>query len=227
MRFSIIIPTWEQYGFGKTYLSELLETIKKQTFKNFEVVISDQSVDNEIEKLTSEYSDLTIKYSKNEYRRGNSPANTNNAIKMANGEIIKIMFQDDLFYDNSCLETIHNKFNTDSCKWVVNGCNHTNDGKTFSRNMIPFWNDNILFGNNTISCPSVLSIKKENVEHFDENLVMLMDCEYYYRLYKMYGNPCIIPKTLTSNREHKNQISQRYDKNINDEISYVKNKYKL
>jgi glycosyltransferase involved in cell wall biosynthesis len=227
MKFSIIIPTWEQYGYGKIYLRELLDTIRKQTFKNFEVIISDHSIDDEIKLLTYEYSDLLIKYSKNEHNRGNSPSNTNNGIKMATGEIIKIMFQDDLFYDISCLEIINNKFENNLCNWVVNGCNHTYDGKNFNRNMTPSWNDKILFGNNTISCPSVLSFRNKNLEYFDENLVMLMDCEYYYRLYKIYGNPCIISNILTTNREHKNQISQRYDKNINDEIKYVKNKYKL
>ena len=54
---------------------------------------------------------------------------------------------------------------------------------------------------------------------------MLMDCEYYYQLYKKYGLPFIVKDTLISNRMHKHQVSSMYNKNIKEEISYVKNKH--
>ena len=34
------------------------------------------------------------------------PANTNKAISMCSGDIIKVMFQDDFFYDDEALEKI-------------------------------------------------------------------------------------------------------------------------
>ena len=62
-------------------------------------------------------------------------------------------------------------------------------------------------------------------EIFDENLIMLMDCEFYYQLYKKYDLPCILDKHLVTNRIHEKQISQQYNKNINDEIMYVLKKH--
>jgi hypothetical protein len=91
--------------------------------------------------------------------------------------------------------------------------------------MVPSWNDQILYGVNTISSPSVLSFINEEIVFFDENLTMLMDCEYYYQLYKKYGLPRVVSDILISNRMHQFQISSRYDKNINEEINYVKQKY--
>ena len=225
-KISICIPTWEQHGYGKKYLTELVESIKKQTFTNFNIIISDHSVGDGIKNLIDSYSNiLDIVYIKNEEKRGNGPANTNNSIKYADGDIIKIMFQDDLFVNDRALEIIEKTFNDGSCNWVANGCNHTTDGKNFNRKMVPSWNDGILYGNNTISSPSVLSIRNVDTLFFDEGLVMLMDCEYYFQLFTKYGHPTILSDTLVSNRMHQHQISSMYNKNINDEITYIKNKY--
>lgn len=227
MKISICIPTWEQYGNGFYYLKTIFDALKKQTFKNFNVIISDHSINDEIESLVNDYREFfEIIYIRNNENRGNSPANTNVALKHADGDIIKVMFQDDLFVNNNALEIIHEAFTDKNCMWAVNGCNHTNDGISFNREMVPSWNDQILYGVNTISSPSVLSIRNTEIPFFDENLIMLMDCEYYHQLYLKYGKPFVINDILISNRMHQFQISSRYNHNINDEINYVKNKYK-
>jgi glycosyltransferase involved in cell wall biosynthesis len=228
MKVSICIPTWEQFGRGIEFLKNNLDKISKQTYKNFEVVVSDHSKDSEIEILCSEYKNhFEINYFKNQEKLGNGPANTNNAIKNSKGDIVKIIFQDDFFYDETALETIIKKFEN-GAKWVVNGCNHTHDdGKTFSNFMVPYWNSNIATGTNTISSPSVLSFINNDPCLFDEDLVMLMDCEMYYQLYKRYGLPIVIPNILITNRMHPHQISSMYNKNMWDEINHVKTKHKL
>jgi len=228
MKISVCIPTWEQYGRGVEFLKNNLEKISNQSHNNFDVVISDHSKNNEIENLCFEYKDrLELNYFKNSSKFGNGPANTNNAILNAKGDIIKIIFQDDFFYENNALEIIEEKFNN-GAKWVVNGCNHTHDdGKTFSNFMVPYWNENIPTGTNTISSPSVLSFLNDEPCLFDEELVMLMDCEIYYQLYRRYGLPTIISNTLITNRMHPHQISSMYNKNMWDEINHVKTKHKL
>jgi hypothetical protein len=223
---SVCIPTWEQYGFGKNYLNYLFKTLLKQTISDFEVVISDHSIDNSIYDLTIFYkNELNIKYFRNKNNRGNSSLNTNNSILHSKGDIIKIMFQDDFFYDNDAIKLILKRFESEDCKWLVSGCNHTLDCDKFYNYMIPYWNENIIRGINTISSPSVLSFKRDVNCLFDENLTMLMDCEFYYQLYKKHGLPEIIDNCLVTNRIHENQISQKYNKNINDEIMYVLKKH--
>ena len=226
MKISVCIPTWEQYGNGFFYLKSLFETLKKQTFKNFNVIISDHSINDEIELFVDSFKEyFEVIYVRNNENRGNSPANTNVALKHADGDIIKVMFQDDLFVDNKALEIIYKTFEDKNCMWAVNWCNHTNDGVFFNREMVPSWNDQILVGVNTISSHSVLSFRNSEISFFDENLTMLMDCEYYYQLYLKYGKPTIINNILISNRMHSNQISSRYNRDINEEINYVKNKH--
>jgi glycosyltransferase involved in cell wall biosynthesis len=229
MKISICIPTWEQYGYGNKFLSKLLTTIQNQDFTNFNVVISDHSMNKTIYEVIKLFENqFELKYIINEKKRGNSPSNTNNAIINADGEIIKIMFQDDFFYDNTSLSQIHKEFNNDDCYWLINGCNHTeDDGKSFSRFMIPYWNNQIIFGNNTISSPSVLSFRNFNPCLFDEELTMLMDCELYYQLYIKFGYPKVIQNSLITNRLHQYQISKNYKQNILSEINYIKMKHKL
>ena len=45
---SICIPTYEFKGDGVKYLSELFDTLRVQTFQDFNIVVSDHSVDDEI-----------------------------------------------------------------------------------------------------------------------------------------------------------------------------------
>lgn len=53
MTISIGIPVYECHGMGWLYLSELLNSISKQSYKDVEVVISDQSTDDNIFNLCS------------------------------------------------------------------------------------------------------------------------------------------------------------------------------
>jgi glycosyltransferase involved in cell wall biosynthesis len=229
MKVSVCIPTWEQYGRGFEFLQKNLNSILDQTYKNYNVIVSDHSLNDDIKNLCNSYINyMEIIYVKNDNDLGNGPANTNNSIINADGDIIKIMFQDDFFYDKNALEIIVNEFKNDDCNWLVTGCNHTNDdGSTYYNQMIPYWNDNIVTGTNTISSPSVLSFRRNVPCLFNTNLTMLMDCEMYWQLYVKYGLPVIIPNCLVTNRMHEHQISSTYNKNIWDEINHVKLKHNI
>ena len=76
-KLSILIPTYEMKGMGATYLSELFETIKNQTFQDIEVCISDHSQDEEVLDVCGGIANFfTIQYYKNEEKRF-GPHNTN------------------------------------------------------------------------------------------------------------------------------------------------------
>jgi glycosyltransferase involved in cell wall biosynthesis len=233
MKMSIAIPTYESKGRGNEFLEDLFRTIEIQTFKDFEVVISDHSIDNELLKVIYQYrGKFKIVYLKNEEQRGNGPANTNNAIENCSGEIIKVMFQDDFFYDDEALEKIYNAFD-ENTKWLLCACNHTkNDGNSFYGDLYPAWNGDIINGVNTISSPSVLAARREVFDQvkFDPNLVMMMDCEFYYHAKERYGDPIYYHDVLVSNRVHEDQISsmylkEDYQKKFNGELLYCKEKH--
>ena len=191
---SIATPTYESFGRGVEFLKTQFEKYLEQTFKNFEVVISDHSKNNEIEKFCESYKDrLKITYLRNETHRGNFTQNTNNAIKNCKGDIIKILFQDDFLWDKHSLEKTYNAFG-ENTNWLVGACEHTNDdGKTFSRLHYPAYNEKIYTGNNTIGNPSVLSVRKrDDMLFFDERMIWTVDVDYYKRLYNKFGSPEVL-----------------------------------
>ena len=76
-----------------------------------------------------------------------------------------------------------------------------------------------------MSSPSILAVRKDLEEYFDEDLVMLMDCDMYYRLYKYHGEPLVLKDYHISNREHKNQTQRSNEHLLPKEIEYLKNKH--
>jgi hypothetical protein len=66
--------------------------------------------------------------------------------------------------------------------------------------MTPYYHDKIYEGFNTISCPTVLTIKNEDPLLFDESLNWLVDVEYYKRLYDKFGLPITVNKVCVVNR---------------------------
>ncbi|MFA6385848.1 MAG: glycosyltransferase [Candidatus Paceibacterota bacterium] len=205
---SICIPTYEMSGQGHIFLEKSFKILIAQTFKDFNVIISDHSKDNLIEKLCQEYQNqLQISYYRNENERGSISANINYAIEKANGTLIKILFQDDFLFDENSLEEIREQFDLQKDNWLITACIHTKDGINFFRPFYPRYNKMIFLGKNTISSPSVLTIKNKNHLIFDKKLIWLMDCDYYYRCYNKFGNPKILNKINVVNRIGEHQVT--------------------
>jgi len=226
-KLSIAIPTWECNNKGIEFLDDLLRTIEIQTFQEFEVIISDHSENDNLYIKAQEFdSKFEIKYFKNENNRGNSPSNINNALNYCEGEIVKIMFQDDFFYDDEALEKIYYTLYDSDKMWLLNGTNHTNDhGNSFYWDLYPKFNDQLLMGVNTISSPSVMSLKKGVVNRFDETLINLMDLDFYYGMWETYGDPIFYNDILVSNRVHQDSISSNI-KNKED-LTKIESEYCL
>jgi len=224
MKISIAIPTYESYGNGWLYLSELFNSIIKQTEKEIEVVVSDQSTDDNIKNLCNYYCNfLNLKYIKAYNIERSNSANANNAIKNCSSDIIKIMFGDDFFIDDNAITKICNNFDNKSCNWLVNASLHCKNIHSMFRPFIPHYHKDIHLGINTISSPSVLSFRGKH--YFDEKLIMLMDCDMYKQLYEKFKNPFIIEDCLICNRLHDTQLQNIHQNKLAFETEYCKIKY--
>lgn len=231
MKVSIAVPVFEYYGKGVEVLDDMLRTISYQTLSDVEVVISDHSVNDDIENYCkiNEYN-LNIKYFRNENDRGNACLNTNNAIDNCSGEVIKIFQQDDFFYDTEALEKMYKCMTGSSEKWFVCGSIHTrDDGKSFFSPIYPRWDDQIIIKDqhNFIGGLSVLSIKNEVKTRFDKNLRMLLDVDFYYHTMLKYGMPIFYQDILIGNRvrDYNTLSSEVSSEDIQNELSYCHRKY--
>jgi glycosyltransferase involved in cell wall biosynthesis len=201
--FSICIPIWGAKGEGIDYLEHNLTSIKSQTFTDFEVVISDHSIDNSLQDFVELWeSILNITYIRCDKGRGLISPNCNNALKHASGKYIKILYQDDIFYNEHSLNYIAKYLNKNpQTNWLVTGCIGTYDMINVTVTVNPQYHQNIHLGSNSIGCPSVLTLKNSDEKiYLDENLRFLDDVEFYKRLYDKYGLPNILPTICSTIR---------------------------
>lgn len=230
-KVSIAIPVFEYYNIGITVLDDMLRTISNQTLKDVEVVVSDHSINSDIENYCrkNEYK-LNIKYIRNKHGRGNPAINTNNAINNCTGEIIKIFQQDDFFYDTEALQLMYDEMSQSSQKWLVCGAIHTrDDGNSFYHPMMPRWSDKMILepGYNFIGGVSVVSIKREVKTRFDSNVRMFLDVDFYHNMMLNYGMPILYQDILIANRvrDHNTLMSEVTEQDIDNELQYCHKKY--
>ena len=227
--FSIAIPAYGYNGKGEEFLNHSFNILLNQKFKDFEVVISDHSQDDTIKNVCDSWSSmLNIRYLRNEIGRGVISPNLNNAIKNCQGEWIKILFQDDYLFNSNSLLNLNNFIvNNPDSVWIASSFWHTNDGKNLHTRLRPQWPDKpIWLGFNSIGCPSVLTIKNKDVIYFDETLNWLMDCEYYKRMFDLYGTPTFHDQDTIINRIVIDRLSNTIsEKQKIDEVERMRSLY--
>jgi len=99
---SIILPTYN----GKSeWLSEAIDSVLGQTYKNWELIIINDASTNDIEKTILQFveKDQRIKYIKNE-QNIKQAASRNKWIKQAQGKYIAFIDDDDIWSDSQKLE---------------------------------------------------------------------------------------------------------------------------
>jgi glycosyltransferase involved in cell wall biosynthesis len=224
---SIILPTYEMKGDGVFFLELNFNRILNQTYKNVEVIVSDHSLNDDIEELCKKFSNkLNIKYLRNELDRGSSSANMNNCIINCTGDIIKILMQDDYLHVPNVLENILKIFNENDVNWVVSGCVYGGKNGVVMGDMLPVYTENILSGNNRIGSPSVMTIRNENPILFNKDLIWLMDCDYYKKHYDKYGKPFVINEYHIFVTQHKDQLTNHIsEERKNNEHALIKKIY--
>lgn len=204
--FSIICPVYSmKNGQGEKFLVEYLSHLIFQTFKDFEIVVSDQSTYDTFLKICDTFShNLNIKHIRNTSNKNTAANNVNNAIKHATGALVKLLYVDDFFIDPNALLKIKNEFERNPDKsWLISGFVHSNEEKTSMYNARkPRYDQLHVLGDNSTGNPSNYTVRRSKAFEMDENLKWLVDGEYFYRSYYHHGLPIILDEVLVCFREH-------------------------
>lgn len=93
MKYTIAIPAYKS-----VFLKECIESILKQIFRDFELVIIDDASPYPIHDIVSQFEDPRISYYRNETNSGavNVVDNWNKCLSFANGEYFCLMGDDDI-----------------------------------------------------------------------------------------------------------------------------------
>lgn len=229
-KVSICIPAYNN-GAG---VKRLLESIKNQTYKDYEVILTDDSTTDDVRKAVDE-SGVVVNYTKNETRDG-STANWNKAIDKSSGEYIKIMHHDDWFTDAEALAKMVRLLDENpEAILAFSGTMQVGTENTYSRHIKKDdaeliradWRN--LYLGNTIGAPSSV-IHRRTDKRYDTNLKWLVDSEFYLQL--LDGNRPFVytEEPLISIGVGDKQITNSCidDSEVNiREYKYVYNKHRL
>ena len=209
-KISVAVPAYVTDFQGVQHLKELIDSVKTQTFTDYEIVVSDNSPNDLIRELCYENS---VRYEKNLEYVGMS-ANSNYVMDLCDGEYIKILHCDDFLYREDALGTIVNALDNSDNYWLVNGFTHTYNTVNFFDPRIPNYPDHLLVGNNLLGSPSNVTVRNKDLEYFDVNVSTSMDHEWYHRLRMKFGMPLIVENILTVSRQHTNNVTSKLNFDI-------------
>lgn len=246
-KVSICIPAYN----NAAAVGRLLESVEKQTWKDYEVIITDDSNGDEVGKLAEEKG--YVQYFKNEVPLG-AAANWNEAVRRSSGEYVKMMHHDDWFTDENSLEAFVDMLERHpEVDLAFSGSRQVEAGRSYDRflsaedaALIQEDYRNLFLGN-TIGAPSAVIVRRRVLQNgqgngaerqnsdgermlYDEKLTWLVDMEYYMHILK--GNPKFVytEKPLVSIGVSGGQLTEscRDDQELNAfEHGYIYQKYRL
>jgi len=204
-KISVCVPVYTMKdNKSEKFLVEFLSNLVSQSFRDFEVVISDQSPTDVLVPIIDMFRcSLDIIYVKNTSDKKNAANNVNHAIKHAKGEIVKLLYMDDFFVDYHALGKIARAFELHAGKWLIGGFLCCNEDRTeFYNAREPWYGNAFVNGDNVTGNPSNYAVRRECALEMDENLAWIVDGEYFYRSYYHYGDPIMVKDLLVCFRDH-------------------------
>ena len=207
-KFSIIIPTYNQLPL----LKRALESVLHQQGADYEVIVTDDSDNEEIATHIQSIDNQTIRYFHHK-STGRAADNWNFGLSKADGQYVIVMHHDEAMASSNHLNMMAQALaDTDV---AIADVEVMNGGKQSSRWLShltkkffckhPEW----LFLQNAIGPTACIAFKRDQQQPFNQDLKWLVDIEWYYRLLK--GKRVSICNTckVQSTHGHAGQISQQ------------------
>jgi len=183
---SICIPAYKRTEF----LKRLLDSIVIQTFRSFEVIISDDSPGEEVKQMADLFKPHLpfLIYHRNEKQLG-TPSNWNEAIRHSRGQWIKLMHDDDWFSGPASLEGFANAAKKENSAMFFSSYWDVFLATGKEKRMIPpairfqmlRKEPAILLSRNVIGPPSVVMHRNDGLHYYDPALKWLVDIDMYVR----------------------------------------------
>jgi glycosyltransferase involved in cell wall biosynthesis len=208
---SICIPAYKR----TQLLIRLLDSIAVQTYKQFEVIITDDSNDNSVELLVASYNNkFSLNYAKNHIPLG-SPENWNAAVRKAKGTWIKLMHDDDWFSSIDSLQRFVDAVKQYSKISFFFSAYYNIKEDTSQKRLVSLTSvqkvylDNPvrLLANNVIGPPSVTLYRNTKQFTYDQSLKWLVDMDFYMQ-YLREGKAHYIEQPLINIGINEQQVTK-------------------
>lgn len=197
---SICVPAFKRTSF----LKRLLDSIAIQTFRDFEVIVTDDSPDESVKDLCAGYKELgSMFYYRNQKALG-TPENWNESRRKAKGQWIKLMHDDDWFSSRESLAQFALAIKLDPDASFIFSAYRNNYLEEDRREVVTLnrfryrllkKNPVTLLSRNIIGPPSVVIHRNDNSCFYDNRLKWLVDIDFYIR-YLRFAKPVYINQLL-------------------------------
>ncbi len=185
MTLSILLPVYKDFEI----INKCIESIITQNYTDFELLVGDDSLSEDVQKMIEVFNDDRIIFLKNTKGLG-SIKNTNHLLERATGKYIKVQHQDDIMFSEDSLgdamrDITKNNYDCYFGKVVVY---HEKLKRVVFRkycdnlSTIIKKNAQVLYGHNYIGSPSNFIFKANLKEYFNENLKYYVDVDYYIKI---------------------------------------------
>ncbi len=218
-KVSICIPTYNNLE----QVKHLIQSIEEQTYKDVEIIITDDSTDNQIEDWIKETSTKgTVKCLQHStYQHNAKPLghiyNWNEALHLANGEYIKIMFSDDWFTYPDSLERFVRMLDEDtSASFAFCGSMQVSSKQSYARCATDLFLEKFkedyryLFTGDEVGAPSAVIYRACDC-YFDERSTFASDVFLFLRILKKNSHFVFTKDPLISIGIHDNQYTCDFD----------------
>lgn len=222
---SICIPTYN----GEDFLKQTIDSVVNQSYRNIEIIITDDISTDKTEEIISSYNDCRIKFFRNGKRQGLA-GNWNAAVRKTSGEFIKILCQDDLLMPETIAKQVEAlKDSGASC--VIGNTNviNSNGDIIFKRNYFKKsrvidgmrYAKKSLLGRNIYSEPGNIMYRAECFEkygEYDSSLKYTPDWDFALRISAHGSIYCLSDVVFSFRISEKSETSRLYREQIKDLI---------
>jgi glycosyltransferase involved in cell wall biosynthesis len=200
-RVSICIPAYIQ----PKKLEKCLRSIVAQEFRDFEVIISDDSPDGSVEEMlcsTGLGSFLCVRYERNVPSLG-VPGNWNKAMDLARGTYVKMMHHDDYFLEPTALGALVAAIEARGADFAFCDSRVIATDGTWRNAPSEAWvarlrmNPSTLILGNKVGAPSAVLWRRNDVR-YSESFKWLVDIECYMRYLSRFPVLIHVPEVLVA-----------------------------
>jgi glycosyltransferase involved in cell wall biosynthesis len=208
---SICIPAYK----NEDYVRRLLDSIAIQTFRDFEVIVTDDSRSPALQALCEGYgTHFPIAYFANETQL-NTPENWNRAISHARGEWVKLVHDDDWFAGGHALSEFAGAARESKADFIFSGFYNVYADGSKKKFVMTGWERHLLatspanlLKRNFIGHPSTTLVRNNREVWYDRQLKWVVDIEFYIRVLAAGTRYHIIPEPLMNLGIGSDQVTQ-------------------
>lgn len=220
-KVSIILPVYN----GEKYLGESLNSILKQTYTDWElIIVNDCSTDTSVDIIYDYMKrDQRIKLISNEVNK-KLPASLNIGFSSATGEYLT-WTSDDNIYLESAIEKMVNYLDNHNDMLVCAGMKSIDDVGNIFAEWGAYSDDFMFYQDGVGACFMYKRKVLDDLGGYDTNMFLVEDYEYWLRILTNYGSIGYIDEKLYLYRFHGGSLTGTRKQDIRRQLLRLRRKY--